>query len=269
MPSEDLSLGGHRLRAAVAIAHNTVLELVRTQILWIVVVFSALIVLLSTAAAAVNIGEQSRIILDVGSTAAHVLASMVSAGAAIVSFSGELHHRTAHTLLVRPISRTSLLLGKFLGVWCVGTGVGVSIFAIAAIATKIFGGSIPGAYMPGSLLLSLHLMMVVALALVFASIAVPVLAALYTGLVLIAGNLAQDLAQLARMWHEKDFLGAFALQGLYDLVPDLQTLSLRLEIANDLPVPDGLMRSASLYALVYTLCALSAAAVIFSRKKIL
>jgi hypothetical protein len=110
---------------------------------------------------------------------------------------------------------------------------------------------------------------VISIAMLFGTLAVPSLAASYTAGVIIAGNLAGDINELAStMWRE-NFVVSRLLQGLYYIVPDLQQLSLRSQAANNMPIPKGLIFYGTQYGAAYIGVTLCLAMLIFSRRRVL
>ena len=97
----------------------------------------------------------------------------------------------------------------------------------------------------------------------------PVLAATYSGGVLLAGNLAGEVLRLSqRALSEGNAGTASALRWVHYILPDLQALSLRSEAANHLATPDGFILQALVYAVCYGGAALILAMWVFTRREV-
>jgi len=95
-----------------------------------------------------------------------------------------------------------------------------------------------------------------------------VLAATYTSGLILAGNLAGDILNLAQKSEAGgDALSSQILHAVYYVIPDLADLSLRPEASNALDIPKHFLEFGTLYGLSYAAIALVASMWVFSRKK--
>ncbi|MBI3179861.1 MAG: ABC transporter permease [Deltaproteobacteria bacterium] len=254
-------------RAVLAIVGGTFVEAIRNRLLLLSALFALVLVGLSVSAASVSIGEQSRLIVDVGLAAASALGSAIALALSVSSFAGELRRRTAYAVLARPVSRWVFVLGKYLGVvLAMALLVALMVLATAAVVW-LYGDSVPAALW-GSLWLTLvEMAVVVAVGTLFSTLATPMLAAAYAGGVVLAGNLAADLRDLALELAKKGEGGAPLVEWGYYLLPDLQKLSLRTQAANDLPVSLEYLALGSAYGAAYATAALVLAMWVFTRRR--
>ena len=93
------------LKGVLVIAQTTLIEALRNKILLVSLAFAVLLLLVSIAGASSSVGEQERIIIDIGLAAASGLGSLVTILLLITSFASEIKNRTAYTLLARPVPR--------------------------------------------------------------------------------------------------------------------------------------------------------------------
>lgn len=251
----------------VVIAQTTVLAALRNRLLAIAVLFGVALVAISIAAASISIGERARLIIDVGLAATSGLGSVIAVALTISTFAGEIQRRTAYPLLARPISRGVFVIGKHLGVWLCMIAV-VSIMHLSTAGTVTLYGSRLGVAFWSSLpLVWCEMGLVIAIALMFSTFATAPLAATYSAGTLIAGALSGELRDIARRAQiEGDGLGAGMLQGFYYFLPDLQKLSLRIQAANDLPIPPGRVLAGAAYGLCYAIVILALAVILFERR---
>jgi ABC-type transport system involved in multi-copper enzyme maturation permease subunit len=256
-----------RIRAAFIMGLGSLLVAIRSRLLLVSLAFAVILVALSVAAASVSFGEQARLIVDVGLAAASGLGSLMATSLAVVSFATELDRRTAYPVLARPIPRWAFVLGKFLGVaTAMEIVVGLMIMA-TAVTVWLYGDPVPAALWACWWLTSVEMLVVIAIAVMFSTMTVPVLAATYTVCVILVGNLASDLVRLATRLEKEDQILGTVLHWLYYIPPNLGKLSLRPQAANDLAVPIDYLVTGTLYGLAYTLAALVLAMWIFDRRR--
>lgn len=254
------------LRAAGIVGAGTFLEAMRSRLLWIAVVFAAVLVFLSVAAASVAVFERQRLIVDVGLAAASGLSGAVALAATVALLAGDLQGRAAYVVLARPLPRWSYVVGKFLGLWLAMVMVVITMgLSTAAVFATVFQGVIPTAFWPAVYLSTLEMAVVVALAVLFGTIAVPALAATYAAGVWLAGNMSEDILTLSLRAKEPGMQSALAT--VHAFLPDLGKLSLRMQAANGLPVPDGYLLQGTLYSLTYAALLVVLGALIFTRRK--
>jgi ABC-type transport system involved in multi-copper enzyme maturation permease subunit len=255
------------LRSAAVIGSTTVLEAVRNRLLLVAVLFGVVLIGVSVAAASVSISERARLIIDVGMAAASGLGSLIAVALTVTSFAGEIDKHTAYPVLARPLPRWVFILGKYLGV--LATMIMVVTIMVVATATTVwlYGAPVPGALWTGLALAVFELALVVAVALMFSTLSVPSLAAAYAVGLVVAGNLANDMQQIAQKQLSEGKLTGHLLELAYYVVPDLSTLSVRLQAANNLPVSPGFLGAGALYATLYAATALVIAMLVFSRRR--
>lgn len=257
----------HFLQGAVAIGVGTLLEALRSRLLLISMFFALVLVTLSVAAASVSFGEQSRLIIDVGLAAASVFGVLIAISLTISSFAGEIRQRTAYALLARPIPRWTFVLGKYLGLLFAMELVVILMVFATAITVWLYGDPVPSVFWAALWLTCVEVAVAISVALLFSSMAVPVLAACYSVGVVIVGSFASDILQFALKLEEQGKPLGWILRRLYYFPPDLEKFSLRLQAANGIAVPTDILVAGSFYGLAYILAALILAMWIFSYRK--
>ncbi|MEK7705276.1 MAG: ABC transporter permease subunit [Myxococcota bacterium] len=258
---------GQVIRQLAVLTTATLRESIRNRLLLTTLAFAVVLVGLSVAAASVSIGEQVRLIVDVGLAAASALGSAIAIAVTVSSFAGELTHRTAYPVLVRPLSRSVFVAGKYFGL--VATMMVVAslmVLSTAAIAA-LYGGPVPAALWASLVLTNIEMAVVVALTLLFSSFAAPALAATYAAGFVLAGNLTSDIVAMAERFGSATAEIAPLLRVSYIVLPDLARLSARTQAANGLPVAFDLLGWATLYGLGYAATAVIVAAWLFERRR--
>lgn len=252
-------------RASLVLTASTLLEALRSRLLWVSLVFSVILIVASIAGASVAMFEQSRLIVDVGLAAASVVGTVVAMSATLVLFAQELQHHTAYVTLARPIARWTLLCGKFFGLW-IALWIVVGIMGLSTAGVLVlFDAALPPGFWAAVFLTGIEMGIVIALALLLVVLCAPSLAAAYGAALLLASNMSPDIIAMAERQTSPKLAGL--LLGAFYALPDVSKLSLRPWVANALPVPEGLVAHAALYGLCYAAALLVASMLVFGRRK--
>jgi len=105
-----------QFRKFMAIAGTTARELVRSPAFTILVGAAAAVAALSPMFAFFHLGEEEKMVVDLGLGTALVAGLIVGLLGASWAVNEELESLSALAVLAKPVSRTSFLLGKYLGV---------------------------------------------------------------------------------------------------------------------------------------------------------
>jgi ABC-type transport system involved in multi-copper enzyme maturation permease subunit len=117
------------------IAKNTFKEVIRDRILYGLFLFAALIIGVSLALGQLSFTEQARISANFGLMAIHLGAVGIAIFVGCTLVIKELDKQTILTVLVRPLSRTHFIIGKFFGLAVV---ISVQMFGLAAVLLFVF-----------------------------------------------------------------------------------------------------------------------------------
>lgn len=256
-----------KLRAVLVITWSTLQEALRNRLLVVAIFFALLLTMLSVAAASVSFSEQARLIIDVGLASASIVGSLTMVALAVVSFAREIREHTAYPWLARPYPRWVFVAGKFMGVTAAMQILLLLMHGATAAAVLLQGSSLPGAFGISVLLSSLEITVVAALALLFSTLATPVLAASYSVGFLVIGNFTSDVQVFVKKLSETHAGLARLLEIVQYVLPDLAAFSARTQAANDLIVPGRFVLYATGYALSYAGVSLLLAMFIFERRK--
>jgi len=108
----------------VTIARNTFLESIRQPVYMIVILLCGVLLLFTTWGTGFSMGYSSsaevsgdnKLLLDVGLATVFVCGMLLSAFVSTAAVSREIENKTVLTVVSKPISRTSVILGKYAGV---------------------------------------------------------------------------------------------------------------------------------------------------------
>lgn len=233
------------------LALNTFKEIMRDKILYSLVVFSIILMGLSVALSDLSFGEKSRITLNFGLTAIHISSVILSIfiGSSLVL--KELKNRTIMTLLVRPLNRSTFILGKFVGLLMVIISLllGLSLvlfgimFVLSIPVTASFFIAIFGIILEAAVLTSLTLF--------FSSLSKVFLAISCSIGVFFVGHWIESFHYFVTKGQLVQF--QFLSDSLFYMVPNLERFNWRSQVIYNQLVDMGTILSTSLYGAL--LCA--------------
>lgn len=132
------------LSQLLTIARNTYVESVRQPILLLLVLITGLLQVMNTWTAAFTMGRTSsaevhgdnKLLLDVGLGTIFGAGMLMAAFVATAVISSEIERKTMLTVVSKPISRTWIVLGKYLGVAAALTGAVVIMLTFLLMAIR-------------------------------------------------------------------------------------------------------------------------------------
>lgn len=247
-----------------AVAVNTFRETLRDKILYNLVLFAVLLIGSSVLLGTLTIGEQARIVNDLGLAAINVVAVIIAIFVGIGLVSKEIERRTIYTLLARPITRAQFVLGKYLGLALVIlVNIGI-MFSMFLATVRLSGHPIHASLFQAVELILVEALLVMAFALLFSTFSSSILSATLTLGIYIIGHLTSDLRSIAET-HASSAIKALTTT-LYYAIPNLETLNIKGQSAAGISVDLGFQMTATIYGLLYTGLLLVGACLIFQRR---
>src|SRR5690554_697648 len=209
------------LRQFSALTKNTLLEALRNK-LFFGVLFFALIALSSTGVfGALSLHQEERVFNDLVLFASVIFLMGLTIYQGIRSIHREVETRTIFTVISKPVSRSTFLLGKYVGSVAVilfamslilGLKVAALYFVDFAITPQLFAAYY-GAF--------LQIAIVLAFTILFSTFSSPILCTLFSGGIFIAGSLTPQLREAVSYFAKQDnparYIGEVALFVLPDL----------------------------------------------------
>lgn len=252
-------------------------ESVRDRVPYSLVIFAVVLMGASFLLSRLTAGQDLKVIKDLG------LATMNAIGLLIAIFIGtglvskEVERRSIYAVIAKPLSRSSFIAGKYLGL-VLTLAVNLAMMTIAFYAMMEYlslttddwikqGWRAP-ALDPRLLvpigLIGVQLMMTTAVALFFSTFSSPLLSMLFTLGVWVAGHFSGDLRNFQAAVDSP--AAAAVARGLYYVLPNLDAIDVKNEIVHGLAVPWAAVAVgvASLFAYIAAL--VLAATLIFNRR---
>jgi ABC-type Na+ efflux pump permease subunit len=250
--------------SALLVAQNTFREVVRDRVLAGIVVGGFVLLAVTRVASPLAMGEGLRLTVDLGLSSVSWLGLLVvlTVGTALVS--KEIDRRTIFNLLSRPLPRSLYLVGKWLGLTAALAAVALVLGAALWVMLAVMGHTAyAGSIAEAVYLASLELAVVNSLAVMFSALSTPVLSALYTLGLFLAGQWCDDVRRLAS--RSPDGVRAL-LEGVANVMPNLPLFNMRALAAGGELTSFTHLSLATAYAALYCACVLALAAAAFESR---
>ncbi len=235
----------------VPIAYNTYRESIRDKILYVILLFSLMMIMSSILLSSLSLGQNEKVIVDLG------LASISIFGVLLTMFIGtnllnkEIDKKTIYLLLTKPLRRSEFILGKHIG-------LSLTLLVIVTMMSATFYGLIwfttgntPLIYLQAILLNYVELVLLVSLAILFSTIASPIMSSIYTLAVYIIGHFSKDLLNFGIMSGNETFI--MITKTIYYVLPDLEKLNVKnIVLYNPTGLAPDIFTGGIIYGLLYT-----------------
>ena len=252
-------------------------ESVRDRVPYTMVVFAVLMIAASYLISELTAGQDLKIIKDLGLAAMSIFGLVIAVFIGIGLVSKEVERKSVFGLLTKPVTRTQFILGKYLGL-VTTLAVNLSVMTIAYYLVLFYMDRSATAAMRASwaapaldprqllaiVLIMGELALVTAVALLFSTFSSPLLSALLTLGLWVAGHFNGDLRQFEQVVDQPAV--AWVARALYYLLPNLAPFNVKAEVVYGIPVPASHVGFTLLYAGVYIAALLVAAVAIFRRR---
>ena len=250
----------------IEIAKNVFLEAIRDRILYIIGLFTVLMVAAVRLIPELSVGTEDKIILDFGLAVINILGLIVTVFVGTGLVNKEIEKRTVYILVAKPLSRSELIIGKHIGLSGVLAVLLMAMTVIYGLILSLSGIDYPvGSILVTVIFIFIQLSLLTAVAILFGVFTSSLLATLFTFGIYLMGNLSRDLVNLGDLSDNPEIKKL--MMGLYVVLPDLS----RLDLKNDavyglLPSMDNLFTNLA-YALLYTMLLLSITIAMFARRE--
>ena len=248
------------------IARGTLLEAIRHRILYLLVFFAAAMILFSRFLSLLTVGQDAKIIKDLGLSAINLFGLLVALFVGVGILFREMERRTVQTTLAEPVARWEYLLGKY-------TGITAAILLNAVLmALTLFGllalnGDMDVGLVKAVAMLLVELVFITAAAVFFSSFSTPIFSALFTTAFYLVGHLAWSLPLLEKRLPNGPAQSLVHI--VYLIVPNLEYGDVRAEAVHGLPIEWSRLTGAAAYELTYAALLLLLACFSFRRRDLI
>lgn len=248
-----------------AVLENTFKESLRQKIMLLLVIFSVLLIIVSLFLEPFALGESPKLLRDFGLAVSSLFGVLVVIiiGSALIH--KDIEKRTIYTVIVKPVRRSEIILGKFLGLFLLIALLMTAMTVIHQIVIFIYEGTFDFDILLALPFSLLEIMVILGILLLFSSFSSATLSSIMGVIFYVIGHSANDLKLFADTTKVNTL--KYLAYGLYYILPNLANFNLRMELVHKLTLyPDQLLFSIC-YGLVYTIFLLYIAIIIFERRE--
>jgi len=223
------------LMNVLTIAGQTFTEARRNRVFYSLFLFALVVVLSSIIFTEVTTTTMDRVLKDTGLAAINIFALALTIFAGVGIINREIDRRSIYTVLAKPVSRFSYILGKWLGL--------VSI--ILATSTLMFVG------------------LLVVMKIYKTDIHAGIFSAFICAAVYFSGHLSTEFLRVVRKSQgPRRVIG----EAVYYLVPNLERFNFKYHATYDVTVASTTLLAVVLFGLAYAGAALLGAVIVFQRR---
>ncbi|MGA1871030.1 MAG: ABC transporter permease [bacterium] len=249
----------------VAIAKNTFLEAIRDRILYNLLIFALIIIGISTILGNFTIGEQKRIILDVGLSSISIFGVLIAVFVGINLVYKEISKKTIYNIISKPVTRYQFIFGKYFGLlFTLFVNVFIMAVGFLSILFYLYGSFNVQVFLAIGLTF-MELMIITSIAIMFSTFSTPTLSAIFTLSVFVIGHLTHDL-MLLRNKVESSIV-RFMLTGFYYILPNLDNFNIRNQVVHQLPIKFRYIQYATSYGVIYLCIIFIISIIIFNKRE--
>jgi ABC-type transport system involved in multi-copper enzyme maturation permease subunit len=252
------------MRKIYVIALNTFKENLRDKVLYNILFFALLLIGSSILLGSLTIGEQDKIIKDIGLAGINVFGLLIAIFVGIGLVSKEIEKRTIYTILAKPVTRYQFLLGRYVGL-VITLLVNTSVMGAGFFVVLLLSGMSPDLGLLEAIgLIFVELLVMVAITVLFSTFTTPTLSATFTLAIYVIGHLVTDLKALAGKLNNG--LSSVLIDGLYYALPNLEFFNIKGEVVHGVAILTSHFLAAIGYGLAYAAIVISFACVLFQRR---
>lgn len=250
------------MRSIKVIAINTFREGIRNRIMYNLVFFALVMMAFSYFVGEVSIGEELKVIQDMGLASISIFGIMIAIFVGIGLVYKEVDKRTIYTIISKPIHRYQFLLGKFFGLALMLLVqilvMTVFMYFILYLTVGIFNPQL----LKAVLFIYLELLVITSIALFFSSFASPFLSAVFCIGFFLIGHSTQELFDVGK----KSGSAAFAFITKIIRYYNLDHFDIKGKVVHGVDIGWGWIGEAVLYAIFLAVFFLAIATLTFEKK---
>lgn len=251
------------MNVILTIARNTFKEVLRDKVFYNLFVFALLMIGSALLLGTLTIGEQSKIIKDIGLASIDLFGVLIAIFVGVGLISKEIEKRTIYTIIAKPVHRYQFLLGRFAGLvftmW-----VNSAVMLVAFCVILVVGGTSPDSGLMKAVgLMTVAQLIVLSAAMLFSTFTTPTLSGIFTLALYVIGELTPDLKTLSE---KLSGVSRGLLSGSYYLLPNLALFNVKGEAVHGVPITAGYMLTAIGYGVSYAAVVLLLSCFVFQRR---
>lgn len=247
------------------ISLSTVREHLRDKLFYNLAFFAFLLLACAVVLSRLTIGDYHRVLIDVGLASINIISVMISVFLGIGLLNRELERRTLYLLLTKPVPRSHLVLGKYVGLLLTLALNIVSLLTALLCVFWLTGVPVTAGVFQAAFATYLECAVLTAMSMVFSAFTTATLSAMCTLSLFVIGHNITTLRVVAEKSEE---LVRAVMTGLIYVLPDLEHFNLRSHALHEVTVPATNVMMLGGYACVYSALLLGLAVALFQRRDI-
>jgi len=248
-----------------AIVENTFKESLRQRILMLLIIFSVLVIVVSVFLEPFALGEAPKILRDFGIAAASLFGVLIVIIIGSTLIHKDIEKRTIYTVITKPVKRSEIIIGKFLGLLLLIAILQCAMIVIHQLVIFIYEGAFDLPLfitIPFSLL---EIMILLGILLLFSSFSSPTISAIMGIIFFVIGHASPDLKLFADQVNVA--ILKYLAYGFYYILPNLENFNLRIDLVYKLPIHLDQLLFSICYGLIYTIFLLYVSIIVFEKRE--
>ena len=247
----------------LTIAAQTFTEARRNRVFYSLFLFALVVVLSSVIFTEVTSTTMDRMLKDTGLAAINVFALALTIFAGVGVINREIDRRTIYTVLAKPVSRLSYIVGKYLGLVSIILATSSLMFLGLLAVMKGYRTEIHTGIFLGFLGILLEVLVLGAVAVLCSTFTTSFISAFICAAVYLSGHLSVEFLRVVR---KSAGIRRAVGEAIYYVVPNLERFNFKYHATYDVSVNSSTLLAVVLFGLAYASAALLGAVVVFQRR---
>ncbi|MEO0123803.1 MAG: ABC transporter permease subunit [candidate division WOR-3 bacterium] len=252
----------HRI---LAIAENTFKESLRQRIMLLLIIFSILLIVISLFLEPFALGESPKLLRDFGMAVASLFGILVVIIIGSTLIHKDIEKRTIYTVIAKPVKRSEIILGKFLGLFLLIAILEGAMALIHQFVIFIYEGKFDISILINLPFSLIEIAVLLGILLLFSSFSSATLTSIMGVIFYVIGHASPDLKLFADTVKIPGL--KYLAYGFYYILPNLENFNLRLELVHKLPIFTDQVLFSICYGLIYTIFLLYLSVLIFEQRE--
>lgn len=241
-------------------------QIIKSKILIVSSILSLVVAIATFVAAEFTYSTHLRVMLDVSLGFMNLLSVGVAIFLGVNLISDEVKNRTLYFMLSRPISRTSFILGKILGMFFIIVSIILIMTAITSLLILPSIGQYFSDFIIAILFTTAESILLLLLVVIFSLISNKIISVLSVISLYISGNVINTIKAIA-INKNQDWLLWITEKYRY-LLPDFSIINFKPYVIYKHAVPEGFIFSGFAYIFILTVIYLIIMSLLFDKKEL-
>lgn len=231
----------------------------------LLIIFSVLVIVVSVFLEPFALGEAPKILRDFGLAAASLFGVLIVIIIGSTLIHKDIEKRTIYTVITKPVKRSEIIIGKFLGLLLLIAILQCAMIVIHQLVIFIYEGAFDLPLfitIPFSLL---EIMILLGILLLFSSFSSPTISAIMGIIFFVIGHASPDLKLFADQVNVA--ILKYLAYGFYYILPNLENFNLRIDLVYKLPLHLDQLLFSICYGLIYTIFLLYLSIIVFEKRE--